>query len=64
MKDEIGQETNLLSLGNILQEMSEFHRAAHFYYSLLAKLPANSFNVAVCYYSLGSIAYARVFIVH
>jgi hypothetical protein len=64
MKDEIGQETNLLSLANILQEMGEFHRTAHFYYSLLAKLPANSFNVAVCYYSLSSIAYARVFIVH
>jgi tetratricopeptide (TPR) repeat protein len=59
MKDEIGQETNLLSLGNILQEMGEFNRAAHFYRCLLTQLPTDSFNVAVCYYSLGSIAHTR-----
>ena len=59
MKDEMGHETTLLSLGNILQDMGELSRAAHFYRCLLAELPASSFNVAVCHYSLGNIAYSR-----
>ena len=59
MKDEIGEETNLLSLGNILREMGEFSRAADFYRRLLSQLPRESFNVAVCYYSLGSIAHTQ-----
>jgi tetratricopeptide (TPR) repeat protein len=59
MKDEIGQETNLLSLGNILQDLGKLDQAAHFYRCLSAQLPADSFNVAVCHYSLGSIAYIQ-----
>jgi tetratricopeptide (TPR) repeat protein len=59
MKDEIGQETNLLSLGNILQDLGKLDQAAHFYRCLSAQLPADSFNVAVCHYSLGSIAHIQ-----
>ncbi|CAF1118606.1 unnamed protein product [Adineta steineri] len=59
MKEEVGQETSLLSLGNILQDLGQLDRAAHFYRCLAAQLSPSSFNVAVCYYSLSNIAYSR-----
>ncbi|UJR16842.1 hypothetical protein I4U23_003741 [Adineta vaga] len=59
MKDEIGEETSLLSFGNVLQDLGQLDRAAHFYRCLSVQLPLESFNIAVCYYSLGNISYTQ-----
>ncbi|CAF1373980.1 unnamed protein product, partial [Didymodactylos carnosus] len=70
MKNEIVEETDLISLGNLLWEIGEFGKSEKYYHRLLnMELPTNDVNIPRCYDGLGSIAkdkgdYENAFIRH
>ncbi|CAF1168229.1 unnamed protein product [Didymodactylos carnosus] len=59
MKEDIEDETDFMSLGDILQQMGELDKAEHYYYRRLDQVEDNNPNISRCYYGLGNIALKR-----
>ncbi|CAF4460054.1 unnamed protein product, partial [Rotaria socialis] len=60
MKNEYDrEETNLLSLGDVLRNMGKFDLAEKYYRRWLSVLPSNDFSLGELYPRLGMIAYAK-----
>jgi tetratricopeptide (TPR) repeat protein len=56
MREEIGKENDLLTLGDILCKSGKFDEAKRFYHRLLHEIPADDPNVPYCFQSLGDLA--------
>ncbi|CAF4515171.1 unnamed protein product, partial [Rotaria sp. Silwood2] len=60
MKNEYHrEETNLLSLGNVLRKMGKFDLAEKYYRRLLNELPSNDLSLGALYHRLGIVADAK-----
>ncbi|CAF2947885.1 unnamed protein product [Rotaria sp. Silwood2] len=60
MKNEYTeQETNIITYGNILRDMSKLNEAEKYYRRFLDQSSKNSQDIANCYYSLGTVACAK-----
>ncbi|CAF4393141.1 unnamed protein product [Rotaria sp. Silwood2] len=57
MKNEIPDETDLLSLGNIYYHMGKYFEAERYFQNMLNSLSETDQNLAGCYSNLGMIAY-------
>ncbi|CAF1017955.1 unnamed protein product [Didymodactylos carnosus] len=55
MKKEIGSETTLISLGNLLCDMGELDKAEKYYKRLLNELVVGDSDIASCYTGLGNV---------
>ncbi len=56
IKNEINQQTNLLSFANILHQMGKYDLAEKYFHRLLADLPNDHEDIFRCYHALGVIA--------
>ncbi|CAF4547023.1 unnamed protein product, partial [Rotaria sp. Silwood2] len=60
MKNEYHrEETNLLSLGEVLRKMGKFDLAEKYYRRLLSELPSNDHSLSQLYHNLGMVADAK-----
>ena len=55
----INEETNLLSLGNLLYQLGKYDLAEKYYHRLLKDLPADHPDLSRCYHALGMIALVK-----
>ena len=55
----ISEETNLLSLGNLLYQTGKYDLAEKYYQRLLKDLPAGHADLSRCYHALGMIALVK-----
>ena len=53
-------EPDLVSFANVLRDMEKIDEAEKYYWRQLTQLPSNDYrNIAVCFYSLGTVAFER-----
>ncbi|CAF0837668.1 unnamed protein product [Didymodactylos carnosus] len=57
MKEDLDEETDILSLGDLLAQMVEFSKAKKYFDKVLTELPQVDLNLATCYGWLGTTAY-------
>jgi tetratricopeptide (TPR) repeat protein len=55
MKKDIGQETNIKILGNVLKDMGQYERALQCYEKVLKLVETNEETITRCYYSIGQV---------
>ena len=55
MKREIGEQTNIKELGNVLKDMGQHDRALQCYEKVLKLVESNDPSVRRCYYSIGQV---------
>jgi tetratricopeptide (TPR) repeat protein len=55
MKKDIGEETNIKVLGNVLKDMGQYERALECYKKVLQLVEPNDKTIPRCYYSIGQV---------
>ncbi len=55
MKKDIGEETNIKILGNVLKDMGQYERALQCYEKVLKLVESNDKTIPRCYYSIGQV---------
>ena len=55
MKKEVGEETDIKVLGNVLKDMGQYDRALQCYEKILKLVSPNDLSVRRCYYSIGQV---------
>ncbi|CAF4907368.1 unnamed protein product, partial [Rotaria sp. Silwood2] len=55
MKKEIGDETNIKALGNVLKDMGLYDKALQCYEKLLKQSKPNDLAILSCYYGIGQV---------
>ncbi|CAF4611869.1 unnamed protein product, partial [Didymodactylos carnosus] len=58
-KQQLGERTNLISLGNLLDDMGEYEKGHRYFEKVLHELVADSPDISKCYEGLGSIVAHR-----
>ncbi|CAF3932999.1 unnamed protein product, partial [Didymodactylos carnosus] len=58
-KQQLGERTNLISLGNLLDDMGEYDKGHRYFEKVLRELVADSPDISKCYEGLGSIVAHR-----
>ncbi|CAF1574127.1 unnamed protein product [Didymodactylos carnosus] len=59
MKEDLDDETDILTLGDLLAQMAEYSKAKKYFDKLLTDVSQNDLNLAKCYGWLGTIAYMQ-----